>query len=267
MEKIKCLILGMFVLSVIMLIGVVNAEMLVSGAGVEYEEKILEEFAKLEGTNETFVKIIIELENASEENNLISPFLEEEVRNIINRPISPGRIGVEITEEGFYRLIEDERVKSIYFNRPLYYESEENNFKSNGFFIGITSILSLLVLYSLIKVLVVDKKKDKTWPYWLKGGLIFLVMGLINSLIVLSIGINKAGYFSLPLGLSLLILIGIFGGGFINKIIIWDTSLGGTSFLTHFGTIVIIISTLIFYFLMGVLIGWIYGKIKRRKIK
>jgi len=95
----------------------------------KYESRILDEFAKIEGTNESFVRAIIRLKNSSYVDGFISEFPDEEFRNIIHREVSlssSNRFGAEITEEAFFKLIQDERVESVYYNAPIKLTLEES---------------------------------------------------------------------------------------------------------------------------------------------
>jgi hypothetical protein len=107
------------------LINFVQAEMLTSDAGVQYEDRILEEFNKLEGTNETFVEIIVYLRDTSQTDDVLSAFSSNELKDIINRRVSD-RIGVKITEEGFFKLIQDGRVDKVYFSRKGHFLLDES---------------------------------------------------------------------------------------------------------------------------------------------
>jgi len=142
-----CLVLS------ILLINNVNAETLISDAGVEYDEKILEEFAKLEGTNETFVPLIIHLTNLSEAESLISMFEEDEFRGYINHNLSfrsTESFGVDMTEEAFFKLIQDERVTKVYYNGLYHaYGGDNSNIKLK-LLIGIVILLIIIVLIILL---------------------------------------------------------------------------------------------------------------------
>ena len=62
-----------------------------------YDPQVLDEFAKLEGTNETFVDLIIYIKDMSEVENLILTFSKDEIGRVINRNIS-NRIAIEMNE-------------------------------------------------------------------------------------------------------------------------------------------------------------------------
>ena len=83
----------------------------------------------------------------------------------------------------------------------------------------------------------------KEWPSWLKGGLIGFVVSVILQLVPLIGFLIRA-----PVGLILLFILLPFVGE--NKIS--DDTAG----------ILTVSLSLIFYFLIGALIGWIVGKMK-----
>ena len=99
----------------------------------------------------------------------------------------------------------------------------------------------------------------KNWPYWLKGGILFsLINALLSTLIYLILLILKnnfdtirfAAEYSFFLVISLL---------FINPA--WYFSGPRSYFDIIFGLVV----GAALYFIIGAIIGWIYGKIKSRK--
>ncbi len=145
----------MMVLVVVSLFGVVSAEMLVSDAGVEYDSRILEEFAKLEGTDGTFVQIIIQLKDFSDAENLLSIFNESEIKDIAIRNLTK-KMGVGLTKEGFDKLISDSRVEAVYYDAPMYFLDGESSAKE--IFI-ILSILIIVILIVLILYFIIKKRK------------------------------------------------------------------------------------------------------------
>jgi len=149
----------LIVLIFINLLSFVNAKMLVSDVGVEYEDRILEEFAKLDGTNETFIKIIIYLKNTSEADEILSAFSSNELKDIINRQISD-RISVKITEPGFYKLIQDDRVDKVYFARKGYFLNDKVSM--NFLLIGTILIIILLIILFYLIFLKSKKRTNKT---------------------------------------------------------------------------------------------------------
>ena len=139
---------GIFAILIIgSMFSIVSAEMLVSDAGVEYESKILDEFAKLEGTNETFVDLIIYIKDMSEVENLILTFSKDEIGRVINRNIS-NRIAIEMNEEAFFKLIQDEQVESVYYNAPIH--AIDSEYKLPNFLIAGLMVLIALFIYLII---------------------------------------------------------------------------------------------------------------------
>jgi len=157
-EKMKILMFGMIMLIGIMQVNLISAETLVSDVGVEYESEILEEFNKMRNdeTNQTFVKLIIYLKDISEAENLISNFNEAEVKNFLNRKTS-SRIAVEMTEEGFYKLIQDDRVEKVYYDFP-FYALEKNEFLNQIRFVYIGGVWAIIITAWIILVYILAKK-------------------------------------------------------------------------------------------------------------
>jgi hypothetical protein len=144
-----------FVGIVLILIPLISAEMLVSDAGVQYEQKIFNFFnnqtlvqqeisnplrpqgGSLEIVdNETYVRVIINLKNVSDIDNLLSDLPQDKFKNLINRNLSYNsypKISVEITKEIFDSLIQDNRIDKIYYDEQAYLQ--KNNFNFNTFFI------------------------------------------------------------------------------------------------------------------------------------
>ncbi len=88
----------------------------------------------------------------------------------------------------------------------------------------------------------------KDWSYWLKGG----VIGLVIYLLIATVS-------SIAWSDKLIIPFVSFSGLIFNNFL---APLLGNGFLTE--SISIIILSLIFYFISGSIIGWLYGKIKNR---
>ena len=91
----------------------------------KYESDLLKRFAynkELEGDS---IGVIIYLKDSSEISNLISDFSDEEMKNVINRDTS-NRIAADISEDAFFKLIEDERVDRMYYNRPISMSLDES---------------------------------------------------------------------------------------------------------------------------------------------
>jgi subtilisin family serine protease len=102
------------------LMNFVQAEMLTSDAGVRYEDRILEEFNRLNNTEEKFIEVVIDLKDSSDKNSVLSLFSEEELKDVIILQASPDIVGVEISEEGFFKLIQNNRVESVSYNPPVH---------------------------------------------------------------------------------------------------------------------------------------------------
>jgi len=103
----------------------------------------------------------------------------------------------------------------------------------------------------------------KSWPSWLKGGIIGLIFALIVSGAVIILDslfrnwLNSGGI--IPLLLLVFNIIGV--------IIIFSMGIGaaGSNFNLNFlGYSIVLFSSLISYFVIGALIGWIIGKIKKK---
>ena len=90
----------------------------------------------------------------------------------------------------------------------------------------------------------------KNWPSWLKGGIIFFFVHLIISIILFIFffkgEFNFAGLFALSIDLPLF----LFG----------CSSSDGLTFQRFCYPI----AGSLFYFLIGAIIGWIYGKLKSK---
>lgn len=125
-----------------------------SNVGVEYEKRILNEFDKLQGTNETFVEVIFYLKNTSQINDVLSDFSSNEIKDVINKEISD-IISAKITEAGFYKLIQDSRVDRVYFSRKGYF-LENNNWLWIVVIVGV-AVLMLAGIFFYLK----RKKKIK----------------------------------------------------------------------------------------------------------
>lgn len=99
----------------------------------------------------------------------------------------------------------------------------------------------------------------KNWPYWLKGGVISVLIALMFTSIFLDEGIYGGGFMNFGFAASMLVLaflpMSLFCAFFSLRC--WDMGsyaqfiLLGLSF------------NIIFYFIVGVIIGFVYGKIKK----
>lgn len=95
----------------------------------------------------------------------------------------------------------------------------------------------------------------KEWPYWLRGGIIASLLGLIYS-VLSTIFIFKIPYeLSRPLYTFGILICGLEDGDGILHATLCEGSLGLVS---------VIISALILLFIIGALIGLIIGKIKKK---
>ncbi len=129
--------------------------MLTSDVGVEYESEILREFNK---TNQTLVGVFFELKDMSEADNLFSDLTESDFEFVRK---SSKRIIGKVTKKGFDKLINDERIKVIYFSESVYATNdknetqieenisnkEEKEFEINLWLIGIFILVALLIIY------------------------------------------------------------------------------------------------------------------------
>ncbi|MDO8564349.1 MAG: hypothetical protein Q7R87_05050 [Nanoarchaeota archaeon] len=90
----------------------------------------------------------------------------------------------------------------------------------------------------------------KDWSYWLRGGIILSIIFAVFLLLALYLDSTYGGH---P-GLSFLLLMPV-------ALLIKVNGLNTMSFM-----MVAIPLSLIFWFAMGTLIGWIYGKLKNRNV-
>ena len=92
----------------------------------------------------------------------------------------------------------------------------------------------------------------KNWPYWIKGGIIFGFIPIITLFLV----------FIYSRELAALIFIFLFGFGV-------PAILDDLGYTTEIATRAVIIwgIPIIIWFIIGSVIGWIYGKIKSRKME
>ena len=76
--------------------------------------------------NSEWVEVIIDLKNISEMDDVFSNFSQDEIKDVEQWPLSP-RIDAKITEAGFYKLINDTRLKSVYFAASMHATGSEND--------------------------------------------------------------------------------------------------------------------------------------------
>ncbi len=106
----------------------------------KYELPILNEFAK----NNEVVKVIIDLNDVSEIKDFVLNFSEE----LQNKKIYPEKywITAEISEDVFFELLQDERVKKIHYNTPTFTYNYEYKLILYIFLI-VVFILVILIIY------------------------------------------------------------------------------------------------------------------------
>jgi hypothetical protein len=154
----KQIIFGFFLILVIVnMFGIVRSEMLISSANVSYDSTIIDEFNRIKGggENETFVQLLVYLKNGSEAEDIISNFNGSEISKFLHRENSD-TIVVKMTEEGFYKLIQDNRVDKVYYDFPIHAFLNEN-VSLNQIYLVI--FIALLILCGII--LYIIRKKHK----------------------------------------------------------------------------------------------------------
>lgn len=115
----------------------------------------------------------------------------------------------------------------------------------------------------------------KDWPYWLKGGVIGLLLGAMFSVFaIMSYNPTQKNYFLCPLlsgdggpcrTTAIILTPFLFFSAIPLALFCWISGMEGSS--CKIPEIVIVFSVLFVWILTGVLIGWIYGKIKNRNTK
>jgi len=150
------LILSIFIFCIFLISFVSSEKMLTSDAGVQYDDNILKEFGKAKlnqsindsEINQTSIRVIIYLKDYSETDAILSNFSEDEIWHIVDRNVS-SRIGAIINEEGFYKLIQDERIDKIYYDFPV----RQYNFNPKIKFWPIFGfiLIILLMIYFIVK--------------------------------------------------------------------------------------------------------------------
>jgi len=157
MEKNKEIISIGLLIIILLSLNFVFAEMLTSDAGVEYESRILDEFVKLEGTDETFIPVIIELKDFSKANDLLSIFSADEIQDVAIRDLSK-MIGIDLTEEAFFKLLKDDRVNKVSYDYPMYLSDEDSSIEKILIFI---LILGVFILFGTILFFIIKKVTKK----------------------------------------------------------------------------------------------------------
>lgn len=175
MKSEECFVIGIILLFLINF-SFVSAEMLVSDAGVQYEQKILDYFnnrslveeeitnplrpqaGSLEIVdNETFVRVLIDLKDPSKSQEFVSSFQNLSFNDVVVRSVEYG-ISVKVDEETFNQIIQDERVGYVYYNAPIY---AQNNKSPN--IVPIMLILTFVIL--VIAIVSLLKRKDKFYKH------------------------------------------------------------------------------------------------------
>ena len=93
----------------------------------------------------------------------------------------------------------------------------------------------------------------KSWPYWVKGGIVALFISLVA--LVVGIWLGFAG--------ELILLPFLAGPTMIANLLFGFKILSFDSLNLMFLWVLVVY--LVFYFLFGAFIGYLYGKIKNRK--
>ena len=102
----------------------------------------------------------------------------------------------------------------------------------------------------------------KNWSYWLRGGILFLLGIEIISLIVYLLAFILSPYFAMPL-----IIFQGFGVLLANLIFNWNPLdyVYSSPKMEVIISLFVLISNAICLFIVGAIIGWIYGKVKEKK--
>lgn len=105
-----------------------------------------------------------------------------------------------------------------------------------------------------------NKKRGKELPYWIKGGIISLIISLILFILVRKIALifpPADQVIMITLFWPFFILAFTFEGSFFFN------QPGTVNFV--FGIIILLLAQIIYSFLIGAIIGFIVGKIKNKK--
>jgi TRAP-type C4-dicarboxylate transport system permease small subunit len=121
-------------------------------------------------------------------------------------------------------------------------------------------------------LLVQNKIGWKNWPYWLKGGIILSGISLIASLgIMLIIFASEQGLEYIGSFIATPIFFFALFFSFFTATYWFGTAMGvansGTGWPSGWILVVLFLSffSVVVYFIIGAIIGWVYGKIKNRK--
>jgi hypothetical protein len=89
----------------------------------KYDFQVIKQYSYSVSKHDLFVDLIIEIENISQAKNLVSNFSENEMKDIVIHYIpyrSSESFAAEVSEEGFFKLLQDERIVKVYYNVPVY---------------------------------------------------------------------------------------------------------------------------------------------------
>ena len=112
------------------------------------------------------------------------------------------------------------------------------------------------ILFVLVKRV---KMGWKNWSYWFKGGVIGIIFHIVNLLIGLLLVLIIPDYIPLRYFEYIVLWPGLVPGKFYGR-----QPCYGEDCLTATGLFGSFIIAMIGYFLIGIIIGWIYGKIKNK---
>ncbi len=99
----------------------------------------------------------------------------------------------------------------------------------------------------------------RDWSYWVKGGLIFDVLVILVGLILLPFKFEWCIFTCTKVFYSLYLY---FPVAYMIKSIFGDNF----GFNSNLGNLLLVTTlSIVFYFVIGAIIGWIYGKIKQRR--
>ncbi|MGD9276058.1 MAG: hypothetical protein PVJ67_02705 [Candidatus Pacearchaeota archaeon] len=158
------LVIGIFFIS-LFLFNFISAEMLTSDAGVEYDSAIVEQF----DSGQEFVNVMIDFTNFSDIDSLISDFSEGELKNLLNRnypyTITPS-IAATVSEETFFRLLQDKRVDKIYPNGIVRFDDPIPHKFPLSYLIVI--VFSLIMVF-IVLFLLINKRLRKKLSRLIRG--------------------------------------------------------------------------------------------------
>ena len=103
----------------------------------------------------------------------------------------------------------------------------------------------------------------KKWPYWVRGGILFTLVGIIACKIFLFDNAPS----SPPTGIADIAFTLLFAPVVVAATVAFSLGAGSTVFipsLTLAGYFITILLSLAIYFVLGAILGWLYGKIKKK---